>query len=548
MPLGADPQECLNEITPNDMYSSTECAWSGAFIVAGGLSAALWVFIRAFSMHLQICWDIIPGRRFFYGAQAFGWGIPAILFAATITATGVSFRFGKACHVTHEHSIADFWGPLLAFAAASVVLQLATFGYCIHVYLRNLWSEGERSETNASGTDLPPYSGSINNGSIRTQAKTRAVWQRLKKVLWLQWRGLVIVSIILTDVVFFSVVFVYLDDLTSSIKKDFSKVAPWITCLAQSGGNKTLCYNEASHFLVGEPTVVAVILLLSLTGIEVTLLLVRPEMFTGWVEFLRNKFSSRQEFVSLDAIAQQQDTTALNRSNSNRPGVGGGGVYNYKAAGTAFEMQKPIKDFGYDLDFKTLSPSTMTSMSSPDQNFGGSPYFGGAQIHHELDASTPVAYTRDVRLPEYVGHGQVRDNSASRAPSALSHNPSILSHGTHGRATPTDPFSSRANSLSRSNSITNNNNSSNRGYRSATPESGSRRYRSPIDSFSQPSVGALARQASLRSQRSTRGAPLQWDAREMYARGGLALNPPSESGENVEDMEEVSIYGTGNRL
>lgn len=53
IPLAAQPEQCYNEITPNDMYSLQECAWSGAFIVAGGLCATMWIFIRALSMNLQ---------------------------------------------------------------------------------------------------------------------------------------------------------------------------------------------------------------------------------------------------------------------------------------------------------------------------------------------------------------------------------------------------------------------------------------------------------------------------------------------------------------
>lgn len=42
VPLGAQPEQCFDEITPNDMYSSMTCAWSGAFIVVGGISGAVW--------------------------------------------------------------------------------------------------------------------------------------------------------------------------------------------------------------------------------------------------------------------------------------------------------------------------------------------------------------------------------------------------------------------------------------------------------------------------------------------------------------------------
>jgi hypothetical protein len=126
IPFGAQPEQCYDEITPNDMYSSLTCAFSGAFLISGGLSIAVWIFIRALSMHLQICWDVTPGRKFFYWAQGLGWTVAAAFFTTTITITGVSFRFGDVCHVNSEHSMKDFWGPLLAIAGGAMVIQFAT--------------------------------------------------------------------------------------------------------------------------------------------------------------------------------------------------------------------------------------------------------------------------------------------------------------------------------------------------------------------------------------------------------------------------------------
>jgi hypothetical protein len=77
-------------------------------------------------MHLQICWDIVPGQKFFYGAQAGGWGIVAVLFTMTVTFTGFSFRFGDTCHVNSINSIKTFWGPLLVIAGLSTLIQLST--------------------------------------------------------------------------------------------------------------------------------------------------------------------------------------------------------------------------------------------------------------------------------------------------------------------------------------------------------------------------------------------------------------------------------------
>jgi len=94
--------------------------------VAGALAAGVWIFIRSLSMHLQICWDIVPGQIFFYVSMGVGWGVAAILFVMAMAFTGVSFRFGDACHVNSLNSTKDFWGPLLGIASAAGLVQLIT--------------------------------------------------------------------------------------------------------------------------------------------------------------------------------------------------------------------------------------------------------------------------------------------------------------------------------------------------------------------------------------------------------------------------------------
>lgn len=126
IPFGKKPQQCFDEITPHDMFSDLTCAFSGAFLIAGGLSIAVWIFIRALSMHLQIVWDVMPGKKFFYSSQVLGWAVAAGFFTATITVTGVSYRFGDICHVNYEEATKDFWGPLLVIAGAATVVQLVT--------------------------------------------------------------------------------------------------------------------------------------------------------------------------------------------------------------------------------------------------------------------------------------------------------------------------------------------------------------------------------------------------------------------------------------
>lgn len=477
-----------------------ECAWSGAFIVAGGISAIMWVFIRALSMNLQICWDIVPGRRFFYLSQALGWGVPAVLFCATMTVTGVSFRFGKECDVNHAHSMADFWGPLLALAAAAGILQIMTFGFCIRVYLKNLFADGSDASTNASSGGLPSYS-----GSVRTQT-ARAVWRRLQKVLWLQWRGICIVTIILVDVIFFAIVFVYLDSLQSKVLKEFNKVEPWLLCLALNPTDKDACLKDVGDWIVNEATVAAVLILLSLAGMQVFLFLARPTIASAWVEFFEAKVGRRQEFVSLDA--RQQDIV---RNNSKKDLT----EYRQEAPNTAFEMHSPMPSKGLhiDVDSKALSP-TDTDITSPDDVYR-SPYHMG----RNSPATTDI---RNSTSSSIIGRGRIPPEYVGR-----------LTPEVAPGSPPTPVVRYDAISLLRQNSDYFNQQrpptATGPPQRATSSQSqhSDRRYNPPNSSFSAPN--APSRQSSVRSVTFS-------DPRDTYSRGGLALNPPSEAGESLEDL------------
>ncbi|KAF2253342.1 hypothetical protein BU26DRAFT_418404 [Trematosphaeria pertusa] len=300
VPFGTKPEQCYDEITPNDMFSNLTCAFSGAFLVSGGLSMAVWIFIRALSMHLQICWDYMPGKTFFYAAQGLGWSVAAAFFTATITVTGVSFRFGEVCHVNSANSMKDFWGPLLAIAGAAMVVQLATFVYCIKVYLQNMWSD-DKTETQSSA-GLPSYT-----TSVRTRS-ARVVYRRVRKVVWLQWRGITIVVFILVDVIFFSVVFIYLNSVSGNAVNNIEKAMPFLLCLITNPTKLDKCYSFGQDLFVNQSTVVAILIMLSLAGIQCFILLARTSMFTAWLELFRSKVGSKREFVSLDAKQYGNET------------------------------------------------------------------------------------------------------------------------------------------------------------------------------------------------------------------------------------------------
>jgi len=238
------------------MKSNGSCAISGAFLLFGGFAVVVWVFCRALALHLQICWEVVPGDKFFYASLAFGWLVPVIGLALTLSLTGVSYRFGDVCHINHKNALQDFWGPLLAFAALALVLQFITIGYCIHVYIRSLLDD-DKTTTNSSAA--PTYS-----GSVRTMS-ARQAYRRVKKVIELQWRGTAIVLVIVGEVVFFAVVFVSMDNSTQINADMLRRAGPWLECLFLKGGDKNQCLNLTKDLVQSEGVVLAVLVILGVS-------------------------------------------------------------------------------------------------------------------------------------------------------------------------------------------------------------------------------------------------------------------------------------------
>jgi hypothetical protein len=268
--------------------------------------------IRAVSMHLQICWNIVPGRKFFFASLICGWGLVAIIFTITMKFTGVSYRFGPLCHVNSNKSMADFWGPLLGIAGIAALVQILTFMYCIKVYLSNMLDDG-RTRSNDSA-DLPSY-----NGTTRTTS-ARAVYQRVKEVLRVQWRSITIVVFLLVDIIFFAVVWIQLDTSVRLLQQGkVEHVLPFLFCLIASPDDRSKCYAAGQAALVNESTSVAILMLLSLTGIQTGLTLCRTSMFGAWLDLIKKKIGSKREFVSLDAKRFSTDprTIELLKVNAN---------------------------------------------------------------------------------------------------------------------------------------------------------------------------------------------------------------------------------------
>ncbi|KAI9803999.1 MAG: hypothetical protein M1833_000280 [Piccolia ochrophora] len=244
----------------------------------------------------------------------------------------------------------------------------------------------EDGSSSGQTSSLPSYT-----SSVRT-ATARQAYKRVQRVIALQWRGIAVVLLIIADVVFFSVVFVYMDSASQAAMKDPSKAQPWLACLFWSGGDKNKCLDEAESLVLNEPTVMAVLILLSMNGIWCLFFLGRWSMVRGWIELVQKRVFRKREFVSVDA-----------RRFSNTP--------------RAYEMLKsPSQTPAQTIQSPTVmeSPSEPPPMaSSPLKGSGTKDYFGqeARYTSPHLSFSTP--------RPPSASAGREWDPAATHAKSSV---------------------------------------------------------------------------------------------------------------------------------
>lgn len=362
------------------MQSDITCALSGALLIFGGWAVVIWVFWRALALHLQICWEVSTGKKFFWSTLIVGWLIPAVGVTLTLALTGVSYRFGNICHINHKNGLQDYWGPLLAFATLALVLQCITIGYCVNVYIRSLLDDKATTE-NSSG--VPTYSGSIN------AASARQAYRRVKRVVQLQWRGAMIVLLIIAEVVFFSVVFVSMDNSSQVNDALLKKATPWLTCMVLTGGDKTKCLPQAQSLVKNEAVVISVLIclgvcllthdfsqpmltIIQLSGFWLLIFLGRWSMVLGWRDFFKTKvLQQRHEFVSADArhFTTDQRTYEMLDSAKAMPALNITSSDRVLSPGQAHPLRSspmtPEPDFKEDSYFNTKASIQMHDTISP---------------------------------------------------------------------------------------------------------------------------------------------------------------------------------------
>ncbi|CAD6504193.1 BgTH12-05927 [Blumeria graminis f. sp. triticale] len=230
------------------MTSSAACALSGTLIIAGGWLGVMWVGLITLALHLQICWNVAVGPVFTRATLVAGWSVPAVAVGLALKFCGVSFRLAAGCHVNAANSLPVLWVPLLLVAALTLIVQLATFAYCGRVYLATL----------RAPSVSPPLP-----HSARRPLSPKDTYHHVRRLVQLQWRAILIVSIIVADIVFFAVVFLAMNRLEAALAAAHETVRPWLVCLIATSGRGEACSAILQSLRPNESTLISVLALLS---------------------------------------------------------------------------------------------------------------------------------------------------------------------------------------------------------------------------------------------------------------------------------------------
>jgi hypothetical protein len=167
-------------------------------------------------------------------------------------------------------------------------------------------------------------------------------------------------------------------------------------------GDRKACLSEANGLGPNEATVLAVLILLSLSGFWNFIFLLRSSMITGWIDLFKGLFVHRNEFVSADARPSVPDSRSYEMLSPNRKSL---------------KSPEPV----ITSPSSGISASTLRFSESKSPN--PSDYFG-----HDAKYTKP-AYSFSAPRPPTASHGNTTREWDPKSTFARSTSPYDYDHG-----------------------------------------------------------------------------------------------------------------------
>ena len=219
------------------------------------------VLLRSLWTNLRVCWDVHHTPVYMWTAHALGWGLPAAFLVISLSVTGVSYRLGSTCLPNPHGAFVTWFGWLIAFASLAALIQFITTGFCLGVYMRNIFtpSNSNSNDTNSTSKSDAPITPSAVSHPPTADLGKRFAWQRVKKVMILQWRSILLSILVTIEIIYFGTIYVQQTraQMESDSPQRTAQVQAWSACLIFSGGDKDQCLHLAKPLRLAEDKVIA---------------------------------------------------------------------------------------------------------------------------------------------------------------------------------------------------------------------------------------------------------------------------------------------------
>ncbi|GAD94411.1 hypothetical protein UREG_07549 [Paecilomyces variotii No. 5] len=272
IPSKDKPQECYDAITPHDLRSDARCGSMAVALFLGIWVVIIGCFFRTIALFLSVCCEIKPGQKFKIISLTVTFLGSAVLVVITLTITGAAYTFGKICYLIPHHDRGTFWGLLLAVTAMSLLFQILTVGYCIYIVAKPFHDDYKLRKHG--------HRPAIEQHRMMIAHQTAL---RIRKILQMQWRAILITFLISVYVIYIAVVLLRLhqfSDYPSAVTHS------WFECLASSGGDKKRCLPLADSIGPNESELLAVGVMLVISGLLAVLIIPRTTMYYAWRDLL----------------------------------------------------------------------------------------------------------------------------------------------------------------------------------------------------------------------------------------------------------------------
>lgn len=282
--------------------------------------------LRSLWTHLRVCWDVRQTKTLFYLTQAIGWGLPGLFLALTIPITGVSYRVGPACVPNQKNAFLTWFGWLISFACLAALLQFVTTFFCLWLYLKDVFWGTSLTGTRMSEMETTT---STKAPTTVTSSDRKLAWKRVRKVLSLQWRSIVLTTLVIVEVVFFSVVFIHETSTALRLSShQTDEIVTWAVCLITHLGRKEECLSITKILGLSEARIIASFMLaavsrpsfpknppshsmphtdecvrsIQLIGYLTFALMLRRSMLRGWLDLLLHPRRRRRTSIGEEAF------------------------------------------------------------------------------------------------------------------------------------------------------------------------------------------------------------------------------------------------------